>query len=144
MPDPVKVFEKIDMRGGDSSQCWPWKGKVNKKDGRPYFTVAGSGKHPAYAVVLELVSGEESNGRMALHHCDNPICCNPAHLYWGGHDENMNDMKERERHGLPRIVVRAIRTLAEEGTKYADIASRYGVSESAVAQIVRGATHKGD
>ena len=144
MPEAVKVFTKIDMCNGDTTKCWLWTGKVNKKDGRPYYNVHGSGKHPAGVVVLQLVTGEGSNGRMALHHCDNHLCCNPAHLYWGEHEDNMNDMKERERHGLPRIVVRAIRTLAEEGTKYSNIASRYGITESAVGQIVRGVTHKED
>ena len=54
----------------------------------------------------------------------------------------MNDMKDRQRHGVPKIVVRAIRTLAHEGVSYGEIAGRYGITASAVGQIVRAESHK--
>jgi hypothetical protein len=109
---PNDVFKHIDMRGNDD--CWEWKGKINAKDNRPYFTVDGK-RRPSYAYVLETYTGEEQNGRQVLHSCDNTICCSPHHLRWGTHQDNMDDMKERERHGLNRTVVRAILKLLEDG-----------------------------
>ena len=134
---PVDVFKHIDMHGGNDNDCWEWKGRLNPKDGRPYFTVNGQ-RRPSYAIVLELYTGEEAKGRIARHNCDNPICCNPHHIVWGDHQDNMNDMKERERHGLPKIVIRSIRKLLAEGRTQSDIAKLYGVSRETVSSISTG------
>jgi len=128
------------MQGGDSSTCWEWKGKVNAKDGRPYFTIEGQ-RRPAYVLVLEQVLGEAAGKRMALHNCDNPICCNPSHLSWGDHQRNMDDMKERERHGLPKTVVRSISKLLSDGKTQRSIADLYGISREAVSAIATRRNH---
>jgi len=134
---PHDVFKHIDMRGNDD--CWEWKGKINAKDNRPYFTVNGK-RRPSYAYVLETYTGEIQKGRQVLHSCDNTTCCSPHHLRWGTHQDNMNDMKERERHGLNRTVVRAILKLIEDGRSHEDIAGLYGISREAVTAIHNGRT----
>ena len=132
---PNDIWQQIDMRHKD--KCWLWKGKVNAKDGRPYITIEGK-RRPVYVISLELYSGEEAKGRVARHSCDNPICCNPHHLSWGSHQDNMNDMKERERHGMPKTVVRAILKLIETGKTQQEIADLYGISREAVSAINTG------
>ena len=138
---PEDVFKYIDMQNGDTEKCWPWKGKVNEKDGRPYFTINGR-RSPSYSVVLHLVHRDEyTKGLVARHKCDNKICCNPEHLEWGTHQDNMNDMKERERHGLPKTVVRAILRLRTAGKTQKEIAELYGVSRETISAITTGRTH---
>ncbi len=136
---PHDVFKHINI--GDANACWPWKGKLNAKDGRPYFTVAGK-RRPSYAYILETYTGEAQEGRIIRHTCDNPICCSPHHLLWGTHQDNMNDMKERERHGLPKTVVRAILKLRKEGRTQAEIAKLYGLARETISAIDTGRTHK--
>lgn len=139
---PTDVFTKIDMHNGDTTVCWEWKGNVNAKDGRPYFTVQGK-RRPAYNIILTLYSGEPlQENQVARHSCDNPICCNPNHLSWGTHQDNMNDMKERERHGLPKIVVKAIRNLLREGRSHKEIAKLYGVARESITAINNERSHK--
>ena len=134
---PTDIFKHIDMKGGNTDECWTWKGNVNPKDGRPYFTINGL-RRPSYAIVLEATTGEDQEDRIARHNCDNPICCNPNHLVWGDHQDNMNDMKERERHGLPKIVVKAIKKLIENGKTQSEIAKLYGISRETVSSISTG------
>jgi hypothetical protein len=135
---PADVFKHINMENGDADVCWEWEGKVNKKDGRPYYTVQGK-RRPAYVYILELHTGQlQQQGQVARHKCDNKICCNPHHLSWGTHQHNMNDMKERDRHGLPATVVRAIHNLLNEGRTQQSIAILYGVSREAISAIATG------
>ena len=135
--EPVDVFKNINLCAGDKEQCWEWKGIPNAKDGRPYITIEGT-RRPAYVIVLELHTGEHAGGRYALHSCDNRICCNPHHLSWGDHQNNMDDMKERDRHGLPRTVIRAIRKLLEGTNTHQEIADLYGISRETVTAINNG------
>ena len=134
---PTDVFKLINMHGGDKDVCWEWKGKLNVKDGRPYITI-NKRRRPAYAVVLESFRGQAQGDQMARHSCDNPICCNPYHLSWGSHQDNMDDMVERERHGRPRTVVRAILRLRAEGRTQKEVAELYGVSREAISAIDTG------
>ena len=139
---PTDVFKFINMMDGDTEKCWEWKGKVNAKDGRPYITIQGT-RLSAYRVVLELHTGERHDNKQALHSCDNCVCCNPFHLRWGTHQDNMNDMVERERHGMPKTVVRAILKLRKEGKTQQEIANLYGISRETVSAIETGRSHKG-
>jgi len=133
---PTDVFRSIDMTGGPDA-CWPFKGKANAK-GRPYFKIRGE-KVLAYRLSYELVNGKGSlTDKIARHTCDNEICCNPRHIVKGDHQENMNDMKARERHGLPHHTVRAIRKLAAQpnGPTHAEIGELYGIARTTVTEIV--------
>ncbi len=137
--EPSDVFKYITMVPGD--KCWEWTGTWGgrERDKRPYFMANGR-RQIAYRWVYELINGVVlAPDQPILHSCDNggwPIgCCQPEHIRLGTHDENMQDMKERERHGLPKTVVRAIRRLIAEGRTQADIAALYGFSRETVSAI---------
>lgn len=131
------VFEKIDMHGADREVCWEWRGSLGGRDKRPYAQVDGK-RQLVYRVVYTLVVGPISSSEVIRHKCDNKLCCNPYHLEKGTHQQNMNDMKERERHGLPHHTVRAIKKLLSEHVTHTEIAKRYGVSRQLVTEINRG------
>jgi hypothetical protein len=136
----IDVFRVIDMTGGNNA-CWPFTGKTNNKN-RPWFTAEGK-KYLAYRLTYELVNGEGSlEGLLARHSCDNEICCNPRHIEPGSHQENMDDMKGRERHGLPHHTVRAIRRLGDLGINHSAIADRFGIARSTVSEMVERKTYQ--
>lgn len=133
---PSDVFKHIDMHGGDKSVCWEWLGGVTGI-GRPSFSLGG-GKITPYRLVYELIHGVKLERKEIIcHQCDNPVCCNPDHLKLGTHQDNMNEMKERERHGLPHHTINAIRKLHSEGRQQTEIAELYGVHKSTIGRIVR-------
>ena len=139
----ISVFRKIDMHGGDRSVCWEWCGGLGGRDDdkRPYFNLDGE-KVLAYRLVFELTFGRRLHADELLRHeCDNRICCNPYHVIVGDHQDNMDDMKERDRHGVPATVVKAIRKIVKAGMSHADAAKLYGLGRSTVSDIISGETH---
>lgn len=44
-----------------------------------------------------LTYGPIPDGMSVLHHCDNPPCCEPTHLFLGTQSDNMNDMYAKGR-----------------------------------------------
>ena len=142
---PTDVFSFVVMKGPDD--CWAWSGAWGGRasDRRPYFQAAGK-RRIAYRWVYELVHGPLGDDLLILHSCDQggyPIgCCNPHHMRTGDHDTNMKDMTDRQRHGLPATVVRAIRRLIESGETQQVIAERYGLTREAVSAIATERTYK--
>ncbi len=142
---PLDVFKYIEMK--TPTECWPWTGAWGgrARERRPYF-MAGGKRTMSYRWVWELVHGEIPDGQMVLHSCDNggwPTgCSNPHHMRLGDQTENSKDMTERQRHGLPHMVVRAIRRLLEQGETQQVIADRYGLTREAVSAIATQRTYK--
>ena len=78
-----------------SGDCWVWTGPTNRKG---YGWWSGNGTRGlAHRLSLSMHDPLPSEALMACHHCDNPPCVNPAHLYWGTARDNADDMVERSR-----------------------------------------------
>jgi hypothetical protein len=145
--DPIDIFKYYEMRGEDD--CWPYVGKAwggRNTDPRPYFQANGR-RQIAYRWVYELVNGcTLSPDQLILHSCDNgsyPVACgNPKHMRIGNTQENMDDMVRRDRHGMPATVVRAIRTLLEQGRTQQEVADLYGVAPSTISAIAIQRSHR--
>lgn len=94
-----------------------------------------------------LVLAEEgrpiSFGKLALHTCDNPPCCNPRHLYEGDHQDNHNDMDRRgrrrigERHPSAKLTEDDVRAIRKDNRTLVSIAADYGVTFALIGAIKR-------
>jgi hypothetical protein len=98
----------------------------------------------AHRVAYEHAHGPIPDGLLVCHRCDNPPCCNPAHLFAGTPKDNMQDMarKGRSRLGsrarLTTEDVEAIRAACARGTSRRDLGQRFGVTSDHIGQIARG------
>lgn len=121
--------------------CWEWQGEI-KLNGYTECWVFGRREMAHRAAYRELV-GPIPEGKIIRHTCDNPRCCNPAHLLPGTQADNIRDKVARnrqakgERHGSAKLTeqqVREIRASPISGRKLSPI---YGVSQTMIDQIKR-------
>jgi hypothetical protein len=93
-----------------------------------------------------LVYGDIPDGMWVLHHCDNPRCVRPSHLFLGDNSANIADMvaKRRQSYGSQRPEAKLndrkvgiIRSLYENGQTQDQIAKRFGVASATIGTIVR-------
>lgn len=140
-----RLASSIDAKGPD--ECWPWTGRTLNW-GYGYLMI-DSRQLRAHRLVLTLASGAPPTGKtFACHRCDNPPCCNPAHLYWGSPADNMRDMAlrkrgtvgERNRHAkLTAVQVLSIRkryAARRTAASMRQTAADYGVGFNCVERIV--------
>lgn len=110
------------------------------RDVHGYGRVKWGGKtYSAHRIAYEELIGPIADGLAVCHHCDNPPCVNPAHLFAADQAVNVADMiaKGRQRHAtkLSADEVRSIRGDQRQGKL---IAAEYGVNESTVSKIRLG------
>lgn len=142
-PDVVARLDAgRDMSGG-ADACWPWM-RTHGRAGYGFIKVQGRQLN-AHRVAWEAANGPIPSGAMIRHSCDNPPCCNPAHLSPGTVSDNVADAVNRKRayggtrhhsNKLSEHDVRAMRERAGAGEILAALAREYGVSTAVVGDIV--------
>ena len=81
------------------------------------------------------------------HHCDNPPCCEPTHLFLGTCADNIADMIAKQRHAtefmLPHTKlsdsqVSQLRSLRAKGWLQGELAAHFGVTQGYVSELLAG------
>ena len=89
-----RFWQKVDVRG--PNECWLWTASM-KTTGYGRFKLASYEQVTASRVALISSAMSEPEGMCVLHRCDNPPCCNPAHLFFGTNADNVRDKVEKGR-----------------------------------------------
>lgn len=148
--NPEGFWAKVDRSGGPEA-CWPWTAGLSKG----YGEVSSDPPLQAHRVAFALATGTvQPKGMHICHSCDNPPCCNPAHLWLGTPGQNARDAIRKGRrcydaaprgssHGnakLSEAEVAAILRAVASGETHKALGRRFGVSRVTVQDIARGRT----
>ena len=83
----------------EENGCWIWPGWKVDTFGYGGMGWQGARKKRVHRIVASLAYGVPLDGpHFVCHHCDNPPCCNPSHLFIGTARDNNADMVAKGRH----------------------------------------------
>lgn len=154
-PEDIKRFwSRVTMVAPHEDGCWPWRGPVDR-DGYGLFSTSrtrgGKRSWRAHRFAWQATNGGFDPGKLLVcHHCDNPACVRPSHLFLGTARDNFRDCLAKGRYS-PKGAGNAAAKLKEEDVPkirnlYATgqwsqqaIADIFGVHQTAVSAVVRGA-----
>jgi hypothetical protein len=155
------------IRPGMKDECWEWTGSRKQLDGYGRVFICDGGSHYgtlAHRMSYEMMVGEIPCGMLVCHHCDNPVCVRPSHLFAGTAKDNAQDCIKKGRfhfhfhkgdtiirvgtkNGRAKLTdkdVLEIRRLSRLNGKesVSELARRYRVQRSAIRAVIHGDTWK--
>ena len=151
-----RFWSRVDKSGPtpdhapDIGQCWVWTGYVDRCG---YGKVmVDRRKSLAHRVAYTAEYGPIPRGMCVCHHCDNPGCVRPGHLFAGSHAENMRDMGRKGRNAQPRGERSAHAKMTADGVLLArsdyargsatvnQLAARYGMTRQSMTAVIKRKT----
>ena len=137
-----EFWSKVDVKS--ITDCWNWQG-VKDKDGYGIFK---SKRAHRLSVMFE---NKDPTGLFVCHHCDNPPCVNPNHLYIGTAADNNRDIVTRGRakgrppsYGNSKLSHNDVLDIREYGTTPArikELAELYKVTVGSIKDVIAYKTH---
>lgn len=140
-----------DRADKSESGCLNWKG-AHLVSG--YGLIRFGGKWElAHRVAWIIKHGSIPKGQGVLHHCDNPYCINPDHLFLGTQSDNNRDRANKGRSKSPigekqnfakldEDSVRKIRDRYGDGYKKSHLARIFKVDHRTIDAVVNRRTWK--
>lgn len=93
-------WAKVDTTAGPDG-CWYYGNTTapsnSERSGYTGVYRDGRAVGTAHRIACILAHGPVPDGYIVMHSCDNPPCCNPAHLRTGTYAENARDRQQRGR-----------------------------------------------
>lgn len=150
-PIDVRLWSKVN-KGGGADSCWEWQGGKNIWG---YGVIKfGDKQVGAHRVAWILTNGGIPDGLLVCHHCDNPGCVNPAHMFLGTNKDNTADKFRKgrgadvagERNPCAKLTAEQVRDArrrhAAGGITFKSLADELGVKRQTIEDAVNGRNWK--
>jgi hypothetical protein len=154
-PVPITTLDQLFQQTRlEPNGCRVWQGSTNNKG---YGSVYVGKRKPegAHCLAYRLDHGlvdEIPDGLCVCHHCDNPPCIEPEHLFLGTYSDNARD-KIRKGRNRPvhvkgddnpnaKLTANQARQIRLDDRKCSVIAGEYGIDTSQVFRIKNGTNWK--
>lgn len=139
----MKTWEDVfEGRYRVVGECWEWTGNRDPKGcGRINMNHGGVLRVWFTHRISAALSGLEITDRHVCHHCDNPPCIRPEHLFVGTHLLNMRDMREKgrfaygSRQSSAKLTDADVRMISASDKSQTSLAARLGVTQSNISHI---------
>lgn len=131
----------------DANGCRTWTGG---RDRYGYGKISWNGKRvKTHRLAWMLANDAEIPPRtLVCHTCDNPLCCEPGHLFLGTNDDNIKDKvsKGRQQRGETHKAAKLSNAQVEEiirrykhgEASQTQLAQEFGVSQMQISNITSG------
>jgi hypothetical protein len=142
-----RLWEKVNI--GAPDECWLWTASLYPNGYGVIWPGDGRNVIGAHIASWKLANGARASGLDVCHHCDNPPCVNPTHLFLGSRADNMADAvaKGRQAHGerngqarLTELDVNTIWKLLARGVTASSISIMFDVDPATISDIKCGKT----
>lgn len=144
-----KCYFLANTAKGEGGECWIWKGHKRAQGyGEAYFGSKPNRERVlAHRLAYEVMVGPPGE-YLVCHHCDNPPCVNPAHLFLGTLMDNMADRNRKgrqargERNGPAKLTEDQVRAIRQDNRPHVVIAKEYGIAPNSIPAIKQRKTWK--
>jgi DNA-binding transcriptional regulator YiaG len=138
-----RFWSRVDKSGGPD-KCWLWTGGYATGG---YGSMRWQGRnHSAHRLAYIFTYGNILPVVQVCHRCDNPPCCNPAHLHLGSNTDNSLDKWRShtqpvgETHHNAKLSTQEINEIRARyetgGVLMRDLAAEYGVGQATISRWV--------
>jgi hypothetical protein len=133
---------------GEPDECWLWTGRTAPFG---YGRISRKNWVKPKSIESHRATFLLTHGFLppvVMHTCDNPPCCNPAHLRSGTHSANMLDRHAKgrsakgETNGNSKLKASDVVAIRESSLSQRKLAAKFNVSRSTIEMILHRVTWK--
>ena len=141
----VEDIERFWPKVNFTPKCWEWSAATSPQGYGVFHYGPLHAVTRAHRFVWWTIHGWVEPRVFILHHCDNPLCVRPSHLFPGSNSDNIADRMRKHRQGggrrkLTPKDVHEILLRIKAGEAQARIAEDYNVGQSNISAIAVGRT----